>query len=83
MKKRKKKCVLLMVLGIVILILAAFMYNKTKTYHFSEITKVDPKKIVSVKTEYEQVDREKILNQYENATYKRYSGTSITPPKSA
>lgn len=75
MEKIKKKYVLLMVLGIVILILALFMYNKTRTYRFSEITKVDPKKIISVRTEYEQVDRKKILSQYENATYKKYSGT--------
>lgn len=72
---RKKKHILFIVLGIVILILAAFMYNKTKTYRFSEITKVDLKEIISVRTEYEQVDCKKILNQYENATYKKYSGT--------
>lgn len=75
MKKRKKKHVLFIVLGIVIPILAVFMYNKTKTYNFSEITKVDTKEIVSVKTEYEQIDYKKILSKYENARYKKYSGT--------
>lgn len=64
-----------MILGILIIILAAFMNSKTKTYNFSEITKVDPKEIVSVKTEYEQVDCKKILSYYEDATYKKYSGT--------
>lgn len=65
MKKRKKKHVLIIVFGVVISIFSVFMYNKTKTYRFSEITKVDSKKIVFIKTEYEQVDRKKILNQYD------------------